>query len=259
MKIFTSKYSDNHWEYYGKLDPYFGVLSDEKYKSKNMDPEAKANFFASGEKHIDEVWKTVRDCLSSDFSPEKALDFGCGVGRIAIPLSPIIKEVFGVDVSGSMIKEARKNCSEKGISNVRFVNNINELPADTKFDFIHSFIVFQHIPTTKGEKIFKDLIGCLSEGGVGALHFTYHASAYARFVHWVLRNIPFACNVYNLLIGRGLTYPIMQTNFYNLNRLLFILQSEKYRNIYLKFTLHKRNSGVMIYFQKEGNQNGDGY
>lgn len=111
--------------------------------------------------------------------------------------------------------------------------------------------MFQHIPIAKGERIFKCLIKRLSVGGVGALHFTYHAPKHARLVHWILRNIPFACNLYNLLIGRSLTYPIMQSNFYNLNKLFYILQLQKCSNIYLEFTIHKRNSGVMLYFQKD--------
>jgi hypothetical protein len=59
-----------------------------------------------------------------------------------------------------------------------------------------------------------------------------------------------ACNLYNILVGRRPTYPIMQPNFYSVNRLLPILQRKQCDDIYMQFTLHKRNSGVMIYFRK---------
>lgn len=136
--MFTSKNSDDHWECYGKIAPYFGVLSDEQYKSQNIDEEAREKFFASGKKHIEHVLRNIRDHLSPGFHPEKALDFGCGVARLVIPLSTIVEEVIGIDVSSSMIEEARKTCDEKEITNVHYAKDINELPANTEFDFIHS-------------------------------------------------------------------------------------------------------------------------
>ena len=41
------------------------------------------------------------------------------------------------------------------------------------FDLIHSFIVLQHIATSRGEKIFRRMLSLLNEGGIGFLHFTY--------------------------------------------------------------------------------------
>jgi SAM-dependent methyltransferase len=251
MIMFTSRDSDAHWERFGQLDPYFGVISSEEYQADKIDDEAKQRFLASGKDHIDYVFKKIRMHLSSEFAPQRVLDFGCGVGRLVLPLAALANEVVGVDVSPSMINEARKNCADQKIENVRFLTNIKESPQELKFDFIHSFIVFQHIPTRKGEAILKALIDRLREGGVGVLHFTYHAPLYARIVHWIMRNFPFACNAYNIAVGRKWSYPIMQSNFYNMNRLFFLLQSHQCSKVYTEFTLHQRNSGVLLFFQKD--------
>jgi SAM-dependent methyltransferase len=249
--MFTAKDSDKHWERYGQIDPYYGVVSVERFKSENLTEGAIEEFFDSGRAHLDEVLETIRRHVDPDFAPQSALDFGCGVGRMVIPLSSIAERVVGLDVSEAMIAEARKNVQERGTGEVRFYQQASEIPVGERFDLIHSFIVFQHIPVKRGEKIFRDLLDRLSSGGVAALHFTYTASAWARLVHWTLRNIPFAWNLYNLLSGKQLTYPIMQSNFYQLNRLFAIIQERGVERVHLEFTRHKRNSGVMLYIRRE--------
>jgi len=169
---------------------------------------------------------------------------------VLIPLSKCAEEVVGIDVSDSMLKEAKKNAEAQGAGNIEFARAITEVPAEREFDFIHSYIVFQHIPVRRGERIFQTLVDRLAAGGVGAFHFTYHACAMARLGHWTLRNVPFMCNLYNMLAGRDMTYPIMQSNFYDVNRLLLILRSKQCPCVYMEATLHNRNQGLMLYFQR---------
>jgi tRNA/tmRNA/rRNA uracil-C5-methylase (TrmA/RlmC/RlmD family) len=104
--------TDRDWEKWGQIEPYFGVFSAEQYLLKNISDDAKASFFQSGVNHINHVMATCRKHFDPDFSPSRALDFGCGVGRLVVPLSGIVHEVVGVDVSISMLLEARKNCEE---------------------------------------------------------------------------------------------------------------------------------------------------
>lgn len=248
--MLPSSGSDAHWERYGRLDPYFGVLSADEFKSENLDQAATERFFATGQEHIDHVLATVRAHLAPDFEPAKALDFGCGVGRLVIPLAALVDEVVGVDVANSMLEEARRNCEARHIGNVSLVTQLEDLPATASFDFIHSYVVFQHIRVARGERMVRQLLACLTPGGVVALHFTYDAPRYARLVHWLMRNIPLTANLYNLFIGRRLTYPIMQSNFYDLNRLFQLLQSAGCGNAHLEFERHNRNDTVMIYSQK---------
>jgi SAM-dependent methyltransferase len=250
--MFTAKDSDKHWERYGQIDPYFGVVSAERFKTENLTNETIEEFFASGRAHLEEVLATIRRYVAPGFAPRSALDFGCGVGRMVIPLASIAERVVGLDVSEAMITEARVNVQEQCAGEIRFYQQISEIPAGESFDLIHSFIVFQHIPVKRGENIFRALLDRLAPGGVAALHFTYTASVWARLVHWTLRNIPFAWNLYNLLSGRPMTYPIMQTNFYPLNRLFAIIQEMETERVHLEFTRHKRNSGVMMYVRKKG-------
>jgi SAM-dependent methyltransferase len=47
-----------------------------------------------------------------------ALDVGCGIGRVAARLAPLVGWVLGIDISPGMIAAARRRCT--GLPNVRF-------------------------------------------------------------------------------------------------------------------------------------------
>ena len=52
--------SDKEWQKYGDNDPYYGVVSLDKFHKDKLTPEALDEFFESGRKHIDYVLETVR-------------------------------------------------------------------------------------------------------------------------------------------------------------------------------------------------------
>lgn len=95
--------TDKEWEKFGKYDPYFGVLTHDKFHKINLTDENKEEFFKSGFDYIDDVLEKIRSHIDQSFTIKKALDFGCGVGRLVIPLANVAKEVTGVDVSDSML------------------------------------------------------------------------------------------------------------------------------------------------------------
>src|SRR5260370_33552589 len=139
--------SDEAWEDYGKNDPYFGVLTWEGYKNNKLTKEAQKEFFATGERYIDSVVKTIQEHFNPAFRPVRALDFGCGVGRLALPLARLCDSVVGVDVSESLLATAAQNCKEPGLTNVTVVKSDDALSGVTgTVDFFPSFLLFHHIP-----------------------------------------------------------------------------------------------------------------
>ena len=50
----------------------------------------------------------------------RALDVGCGSGRLALWLAPRVKHVVGLDRDGGALREARRLADSAGISNVEF-------------------------------------------------------------------------------------------------------------------------------------------
>jgi len=120
------------------------------------------------------------------------------------------------------------------------------------FDFVHSFIVFQHIPPARGMVIVRSLLERLEPGGVGALHFTYsrRASLARRSVSWMRRTVPLANSVVNVAQGKPWTYPLMQMHSYRLERLLELLDEHGCRELYLQQTDHGGYLGAMLFFRK---------
>ena len=149
-----------------------------------------------------------------------------------------------------MLTEAEKNCREAGLSNVRFIPSDDGLSRLTgQFDLIHSFIVFQHIPIRRGEKILEKLLAHLSVGGAIALHFTYdrHASVLRKCVNRIRHNVPLAYPLLNMLQGRKLSDRPQQMNCYQVGRLLNIFHASGVDKLFIETVNYNENCGVVFY------------
>jgi len=251
--------SDGSWEYYGKHDPYYGVLTADEYRAEHLTEASKEQFFETGKRYIDSVVGAVRRHLDPQFSPVRALDFGCGVGRLVIPLAAVCDSVTGVDVSESMLTEARNNCARRGLKNVSLVTSddrLSQVPGG--FNFINSYLVFQHIPPQRGERIFAALVDRLEEGGVGVVHVTYrrNSTILKRFLHWARKTVPLFNGLINAAVLRKpFSYPMMQMNEYNLERLFSLLQDRDCHQSYVWFSTQTagdtRTHSITIFFRKQ--------
>tara|TARA_R110002049_G_scaffold37818_4_gene118350 strand:+ start:3405 stop:4142 length:738 start_codon:yes stop_codon:yes gene_type:complete len=240
--------SDRDWETYGAENPYYGVISNEKFLTENLSDESKAEFWQSGQSDIDVVFQNIKKHIDPDFQPAQALDFGCGVGRLLFAISTRCEHATGVDVSPSMLAEAKREATKKSIDNVSFIetNDCSELGVNT-FCLIHSYIVFQHIPEDRGYAILDRLLASLRSGGVGVLHFTFSNS---RFWYWkLIRRIPFNKQLRNLIQGKPLNAPHMQMNEYDLGIIMRKLWSLGVKNCHVELTDHGV-LGAIIYFRK---------
>jgi len=247
--------TDSDWEKFARSDPYFGVLTDERYRGRDLAQNAKRAFFETGNAHVASVLRTIGAKLGRAASFTRALDFGCGVGRLLIPFAKVSTEAIGVDISDAMLAEASKNCHERSVTNVSFFKSDDDLSqVSGKFDLVHSFIVFQHIPTARGEKLFEKLVERVQSGGVGILHLTYAKNrkiGRREKIKTALKTkFPLLVNIENLRNGRPFVAPVMQMNPYNVNCLLFILQTHGVTTTHLEFTDHGGELGIVIYFLK---------
>ena len=255
--MFKAK-SDEAWEYYGKNDPYFGVLTAENFRKGQLTEEAKKHFFETGERYVDDTWTAIEGFFGTGFHPTRAMDFGCGVGRLAIPFARRCDAVVGVDVSESMLETARSNAKEHGLTNATFVQGDDTLSRVTgRFDFVHSFIVFQHIPPSRGLEILRRQIDLLTDDGIGALHFTYAFGSTmtpAKRRQIVARQrFPLLNTLASLVKGKTVE-PTMEMNEYDVNELLKTLQESGCHDVHLRFseTSHRGHPfyGVTLFFRK---------
>jgi SAM-dependent methyltransferase len=152
------------WDYYGKHDPYYGVLTYDQFRTGTLDAAAREKFFASGVEVVDS-FIAAAEAAFGDVRKNVALDYGCGVGRLTRPLSERFQQVIGVDISSSMLDEARRNLADR--QHVTF--ELAGAQSNRSVDFVLSKIVFQHIPPREATRILGQLAGRLTPGGVGIL------------------------------------------------------------------------------------------
>lgn len=247
--------TDDDWEWYGREDPYFGVLADERFRGGLRTQALQDEFFASGEGDVARVLGVFGQQLAPLVTMDKALDFGCGVGRLAFPLARRFTSVVGVDVSASMLGEARRHAERMQIGTLRWCSSLAELSAESgSFSFVNTLIVLQHIAPEHGLAVIRQLIGLVASGGGGAIQLTYGHSQHEQGQG---QQAPLARHLGGLqarcrAIGRRLRgrAPGMQMNAYPLNQVMFLLQASGVTRCLTEFTDHGGHLGLTIYFNK---------
>lgn len=212
--------TDRDWENWGAVDPYFGVYSRERFRSGSMTSEARNEFFVSGEEHIAKTLRDLRDAFGDEPIVRSALDFGSGVGRLVIPLARRADRVTGVDISPSMIAEAKRNCAAAGIANATFVESDDRVSRVTDtFDLVHSYIVLQHIAWRRGRVILQSLADRVAPGGYLAVQILigHSASPIVRGLVRLRYAFPPANWLRNILRRRPIREPAMQLHIYDLD------------------------------------------
>ena len=135
---------ERDWEDLATLDPLWAILADPNRQHGRWDLE---EFFATGVQEVSELLRVAEE-LGCSPTRGRALDFGCGVGRLTRALSAEFEECVGVDISGEMIKSARELNADR--PNCRFLVNVTPdlaLVEAGTFDFVLSLIVLQHVPS----------------------------------------------------------------------------------------------------------------
>lgn len=100
-------------------------------------------------------------------SPETVLvDIGCGIGRMDRHLAPRVGRLYGIDVSGEMVAQARKRLD--ALKNVEFLEgngwNLDPLPGNFA-DIVICHLTFQHVPRQVTLGYFKHVLDVLKPGG----------------------------------------------------------------------------------------------
>ncbi|HEX4332087.1 MAG TPA: class I SAM-dependent methyltransferase [Usitatibacter sp.] len=170
----TKRDTDKDWARIAERDPFWGVLSQERYHKDKMSKARVAEFMATGEKFVADILGLVRHHLDPEIRLRRVLDFGCGVGRLLIPFARYSEQAVGVDVAPKMLELCRGNAKLAGVTNIRLVLGDDELKgAQGEFDFVNAFIVLQHIPPERGMRLVRRLIERVRIGGVASLQVTY--------------------------------------------------------------------------------------
>ena len=125
------------------------------------------NFFATGESEIEAVMETAEQLEIAPRRRERALDFGCGVGRLTQAIGRRFDRADGVDIAKDMLHEARRHDRSGGRCHYH-LDTSGHLGRfeDGSFDFVYSVLVLQHMEPADALRYIAELVRVLAPAGL---------------------------------------------------------------------------------------------
>ena len=145
-----------------------------------------ADFLATATEVINILESELRRVPLPQRSTWKALEIGCGPGRLMRPMSRHFAEIHGVDVSDEMIALARERLRDTPNAHPHVTDgaSLAEFPEET-FDFVYSYAVFQHVPSREVIAAYmRETHRVLKTGGFARLQFNGMPAREASFDTW---------------------------------------------------------------------------
>lgn len=174
-----------HWNRLGSTDPMWAILTDPAKRHNRWD---RAEFFATGRALIAGVLRDIA-ALGVTLPHSRALDFGCGVGRLTQALAGHFDAVVGLDIAPSLVHLANQYNSSP--DRCRYVLNDRDdlgLFPDGEFDFVFSTIVLQHMHPRYAERYIAEFLRVLRPGGLAVFQVPDRTAA--TFTGFAMRSLP---------------------------------------------------------------------
>jgi SAM-dependent methyltransferase len=114
----------------------------------------------------------VRYPIIADPATARALDVGCGPGRMISRMRKFFRQVDGVDISSRLLALARKDNPDSEFFESTGAD-LGDAPSET-YEFVYSTIALQHIAVRSIRcRIFEHMKRVLKPGGCFTLQFAY--------------------------------------------------------------------------------------
>src|SRR5262245_56190094 len=151
------------WEELAQLDPLWAVASSPQLRHGKWDAE---EFYEGGRRKVRKLMKRL-DALGVPARSARALDFGCGAGRLTLPLADHFDAVVGVDIAPSMLALARVRAAGRPRIEFRLDETGDQsLLAGESFDLVYSGLVLQHQASVAAAlRCLERLCAAVSPGG----------------------------------------------------------------------------------------------
>jgi SAM-dependent methyltransferase len=167
------------WERLGSERPFHSVLTEPRYLPGTF-ADAEREFWQSGESEATMLAGYLADLGLIKLEDASALEYGCGVGRVTVPLAGYLRNVTACDLSAPHLALARERAALMGRNNVRLL--LLENPIEAEFapcDLFYSRIVLQHNPPPIIGHLLRSLIRALNPGGLGIFQVPTYGVGYS--------------------------------------------------------------------------------
>src|SRR5262245_27950057 len=141
---------DPVFDAFAAREPYFAVVTDPRFLRANLTAAHEREFFATGEALVNRLFAIIDAGLAPGFAPVSMLEYGCGLGRLAIPLSRRPGSVTAIDRSPVMLDLARREAVRRGVGHIAFETPDAFQATSRKFDLVICYHVLQRLPRHHG-------------------------------------------------------------------------------------------------------------
>jgi ubiquinone/menaquinone biosynthesis C-methylase UbiE len=213
---------DQRFEHFAAREPYFAVLTAPQYLRAQLTPERERQFFATGQDTVDWLFRVIERRIDPRFSPMSTLEYGCGIGRLAIPLARRPGSVTGVDRSPAMLNAARREADRHGVSHIHLQTPDELFASDRKFDFVCCVHVLQRMPPAEGLVVLRRLLDRVASGGIGIFQVPYAIAqpSTVRGLRWLREKSAVVNGAVNTARGKPWADPFIPTHAYELESFL---------------------------------------
>ena len=152
------------WDQRAQDDAHYYVA----FGRRDQDEEG---FFATAVDVVRGLETELKRLPPGPLQARRALEIGCGPGRLMKPMSRHFGEIHGIDVSAGMIERAVRNLRDVPHAFPRAASGSDLAHfADASFDFVYSYAVFQHIPSRAVVLSYlREVVRVLRPGGIARL------------------------------------------------------------------------------------------
>lgn len=137
-------------------------------------------------------FKSMLDFLSPGNTKDLSIiDLGCGTGAASIYAAKIFKKVYGVDVSGVMINQAKRKAKKEQIQNIEFINAgfLTYSHRDEPVDLLITKAAFHHLPDFWKQVSLLKMNKMIKMGGILYIFdvvFNFNATEYKTKINdWI--------------------------------------------------------------------------
>jgi SAM-dependent methyltransferase len=245
-------HSNPKFEAFAAREPYFVVLTDPKFLRATLTAGDEREFFASGEHLVSWMFDIIHAGLSPQFAPVSTLEYGCGLGRLALPLARRPGSVTAVDRSPVMLDLARREAGRRNLGHIVFLTPPELFSTPRKFDLVICYHVLQRLRPSDGIELLRRLIGLISPDGIGVFQWPFltRASGLVAASRWLRERVPGANALANALRGKPTGDPFVPTHTYSLNQMLAPLETAGFRSTHLVFEHAQEPAYAIVLAQK---------
>jgi 2-polyprenyl-3-methyl-5-hydroxy-6-metoxy-1,4-benzoquinol methylase len=181
---------ERKWRQLGAERPHWSVTGKDEFLPERIS-ENQIAFEASGRADLDLLLAVLlRNRLPAERFTH-VCDFGCGVGRVSLPLAGRFPRITACDVSEEHLGHGRAIAARRGLGNISFT--LVESPdfgMTEPFDLWFSYLVLQHNPPPIMVTILRRMFALLAPGGVALFQLPTYIMGYRFNCAEYLRSPP---------------------------------------------------------------------